>query len=124
MGLPGEELGPLVSQFFVRDINFGTQTIVQKQRPYKKDKNYLTKYDRLAARAKLPATAMTVKLYPRANEKHRRLLRRQANIRYISTMRDLARFVNKDALHQAYFNAALHSSVRRREMDTGQPLWR
>ncbi len=27
--------------------------------------------------------------------------------RYISTPRDLARFVNKDALHQAYFNAAL-----------------
>lgn len=31
----------------------------------------------------------------------------EADDRYISTPRDIARFVNKDALHQAYFNAAL-----------------
>ncbi|MEO8604251.1 MAG: hypothetical protein ABI629_16870 [bacterium] len=31
----------------------------------------------------------------------------EAKERYISTPRDLARFVNKDALHQAYFNATL-----------------
>ena len=43
--------------------------------------------------------------YRKSNEKSEANF--EANDRYISTPRDLARFVNKDALHQAYFNAAL-----------------
>lgn len=41
--------------------------------------------------------------------------------RYISTMRDLARFVNRDALHQAYFNAALFLDGAGARLDAGNP---
>lgn len=41
--------------------------------------------------------------------------------RLISTMRDLARFVNRDALHQAYFNAALFLLNIDAPVDGGNP---
>ncbi len=44
MGLPGEEIGPLVSQFFVRDIQFGVQKIDQRLQPYKSEADYLTDF--------------------------------------------------------------------------------
>lgn len=104
MGLPGEELGPLVSQFFVRPVAFGTQTIDQRQRPYRRGKNFLTRFDDWLA-TQNNGRDDDEQWYPMSNEHS------GANFddkpRYISTMRDLARFVNKDALHQAYFNAAL-----------------
>ena len=106
LGLPGEEIGPLVSQFFVRDINFGTQTIDQKQRPYKKEKNYLTKFDSWL-NAQRSGNGDDGADYRKSNELSDTNFEPEANNRYISTPRDLARFVNKDALHQAYFNAAL-----------------
>jgi hypothetical protein len=106
LGLPGEEFGPLVSQFFVRDINYGTQSISQKQRPYTSNKNYLTSFDSWL-QAQNSGNGDDGKPYPQANEKYAAYYEDKSNIRYISTMRDLARFVNKDALHQAYFNAAL-----------------
>lgn len=59
LGLPREEVGPLISQFFIRDINFGTQTIDQKERPYKTGKNYLTEFGSWLHAQKLE-TAMTV----------------------------------------------------------------
>lgn len=111
LGLPGEEVGPLVSQFFIRNCNYGTQTIDQMQRPYKKDRDYLTAFgDWLAAQNGGRDQTSTPRDpngqdYSHANEDS------AANFedkpRYISTMRDLARFVNKDALHQAYFNGAI-----------------
>ena len=36
IGLPGEGFGPLISQFFIRDVGYGTQTIDQRQDPYKR----------------------------------------------------------------------------------------
>lgn len=104
LGLPGEELGPLLSQFFVRDIQFGTQTIDQRQDPYKKDLNFLTTFDDwlLAQNTGRDRDGLA---YNRANEHSKANF--EPKKRYISTMRDMARFVNKDALHQAYFNAAL-----------------
>lgn len=104
MGLPGEEVGPMVSQFFLRTVGFGTQTIDQRQRPYKKGVNYLWDYDSwlLAQNTGRDAAGQA---YPQANEDVE--ARYEKKPRHISTMRDLARFVNKDALHQAYFNATL-----------------
>lgn len=104
MGLPGEEFGPLVSQFFLRDVGFGTQTIDQRQRPYRKGVNYLWDYDSwlLAQNSGRDAAGQA---YPQANEDVED--RYDAKKRHITTLRDLARFVNKDALHQAYFNATL-----------------
>lgn len=103
-GLPGEEVGPLLSQFFVRDIQFGTQKIDQKQRPYKKDRNFLTDFNDWL-RAQDTGFDADFQAYPKANEKDATFF--EPVERHISTMRDLARFVNKDALHQAYFNATL-----------------
>lgn len=104
IGLPGEEIGPLLSQFFVRSIQFGTQRIDQKQRPYKKDMNFLTAFPDWL-RAQNSGFDGHFQAYPNSNEKSSDNF--ETEERYISTMRDLARFVNKDALHQAYFNAAL-----------------
>ena len=104
LGLPGEEFGPLLSQFFVRPIAFGTQTIDTTQRPYKCGKDYLTEFaDWLHAQRS--GRDRNGQAYPNANEDGAANFEDEP--RYISTMRDLARFVNKDALHQAYFNAAL-----------------
>ncbi len=111
LGLPGEELGPMVSQFFVRDAHYGTQTINQMQRPYIKGQNYLTDFDSwLAAQntgrdGNITARDPYGQDYSHANENSDSNFEKKP--RYISTPRDLARFVNKDALHQAYFNAAI-----------------
>ncbi len=111
-GLHDEEHGPLISQFFLRPIAFGVQEIDPRQVPYIAKLDFLTshqdwllaqntgkdKYGRdygtcnnFSDQQNRGAT-----YYPAANPK-----------RFISTMRDIARFVNRDALHQAYFNAAL-----------------
>lgn len=104
LGFYGDEVGPLVSQFFLRPATFGTQQIDQRQRPYKAGKDYLTEFPDwlLAQNSGCDAAGQS---YPKSNEDGPN--RYETCERYISTMRDLARFVNKDALHQAYFNAAL-----------------
>ncbi|QEG26571.1 PAP2 superfamily protein [Gemmata obscuriglobus] len=104
LGLPGEELGPLVSQFFIRDVHYGTQRIDQKQLPYKKGRDYLTEFPDWL-RAQSSGRDGKGQAYPQSNEDSANNF--ETNRRYVSTPRDLARFVNKDALHQAYFNAAL-----------------
>lgn len=104
LGLPGEEIGPLVSQFFLRDIHFGTQIIDQRERPYKKERNYLTEFAKWLD-AQNSGRDQAGQDYSHANEDSADNF--ETKTRYISTPRDLARFVNKDALHQAYFNAAL-----------------
>lgn len=104
LGLPGEDVGPLVSQFFFRSINFGTQTIDQRQTPYRKGVNYLTQFNEWLL-AQNSGNGTDGRFYNRANERFD--IYYEPRTRYISTMRDLARFVHKDALHQAYFNAAL-----------------
>lgn len=104
LGLPGEEIGPMVSQFFIRPAAFGTQTIDARQRPYAAGVDYLTDFPSWLHAQNSGADAAG-QAYPSANEANGAYY--DPDDRYISTMRDLARFVNKDALHQAYFNAAL-----------------
>lgn len=104
LGLPGEEVGPMLSQFFVRPIGFGTQTIDARQRPYRSGVNYLSDFDAWLSAQNSGKDALG-QSYSQANEDNAEFY--DPAPRYISTMRDLARFVNKDALHQAYFNAAL-----------------
>jgi len=104
VGLPGEDIGPLLSQFFVRDAVFGTQSIDQRQHPYAKGKDYLTSYEDWIC-AQNTGQDGNGQDYRMSNEFSDEFFEKEC--RYISTMRDLARFVNKDALHQAYFNAAL-----------------
>lgn len=104
LGLPGEEIGPMLSQFFVRPIAYGTQSIDQKIRPYKAGHSYLTDFDSWLY-AQQTGKDDNGQAYSKANEFSKDFF--EGDSRYISTMRDLARFVNKDALHQAYFNATL-----------------
>lgn len=105
LGLPDEEVGPLISQFFLRSINFGAQTIDQTQLPYRSGRNYLTQFDDWLVAQDSGNSKDDGRYYNRANEHNGSYY--ESSPRYISTMRDMARFVHKDALHQAYFNAAL-----------------
>lgn len=104
VGLPDEEHGPLISQFFIRDANYGTQAIDQMQLPYAKEKDYLTTFASWL-HAQRTGQGDDGNAYPRANEAKPEYY--ENDRRYISTLRDIARFVNKDALHQAYFTATL-----------------
>lgn len=130
-GLKDEEFGPLVSQFFLREVPYGTQTISVQQVPYRREQDFLTTYeDWLLAQntgkdkfgrdygtcnhfgdQQNPARRDAGALYYPDDYDHR----------YISTMRDLARFVNRDALHQAYFNAALFLDAIDAPVDDGNP---
>ncbi|MFY9290699.1 MAG: vanadium-dependent haloperoxidase [Methylorubrum rhodinum] len=118
LGLPGEDVGPMVSQFFIRPVHFGTQTIDQMQRPYKAKQNYLTTFkDWLKAQDS--GRDEHGQDYSGSNENSKDNFEDEK--RYISTMRDLARFVNKDALHQAYFNAALLMLSGKLDWTQGNP---
>jgi hypothetical protein len=129
-GLHDEEFGPLVSQFFLRDIGYGVQTIDQKLVPYIAGHDFLTthgdwllaqntgkdKYGRDYGNCNNYSDQIKhgVNYYP-CDSKGKPIKR------YISTMRDLARFVNRDALHQAYFNAALFLDGIGAPLDEGNP---
>lgn len=104
LGLPGELEGPMLSQFFMRPAVYGTQEIDQTQTPYRTGQDYLTTFPAWL-HAQNTGQDADGGDYGASNEAGAQNF--EAEPRYISTMRDLARFVNKDALHQAYFNAAL-----------------
>jgi hypothetical protein len=123
-GLQDEEFGPIVSQFFIRDIPYGVQTIDQKQTPYIMGKDFLTNHDDWL-RAQNTGKDKFGRDYGNCNnyedQVKRSALYYPDTKRYISTMRDLARFVNRDALHQAYFNAALFLDSISAPLDAGNP---
>jgi len=129
-GLPGEDKGPLVSQFFLHDIAYGAQFIVQKVRPYASGKDFLTNHGDWL-RAQNTGLDEWGNGYSGDNDftKEEKLEEHddKGNVvppRRISTMRDIARFVNKDALHQAYFNAALLCLSWGVPFDQGNPYLR
>ena len=109
---PGEDVGPLVSQFWLRDIPYGTQTISQRQLRYPGRKRIGENgrpYDYLYGWSKwLYAQDTGRDEQGRTYEQANRDERGANDYGYVSTMRDLASFVHRDALHQAYFNAALY----------------
>jgi hypothetical protein len=133
-GLADEEHGPLVSQFFLHDIPYGTQTINSRQVPYAAKRDFLTTHNSWLRAQSIGKDAFgrgygngnnygddqdsdrDSAVYYRADKDATPLVPR-----YISTMRDLARFVNRDALHQAYFNAALFLDAVGASLDDGNP---
>lgn len=119
-GLTDEQYGPLVSQFFLRDVQYGTQTIKQSQRPYAANRNFLTSYEDWF-RAQETGYDKYGRGYSTCNFFADDATYYAPADRHIATMRDLARFVNRDALHQAYFNAALFLDATRAEVDEGNP---
>ena len=132
-GLHDEEFGPLVSQFFIRPIGYGVQTIDPRQVPYIAKRDFLTthgdwllaqntgkdKYGRDYGSCNNYSDQLHrgANYYPTTNG----LADGPVVVRYISTMRDIARFVNRDALHQAYFNAALFLLSVDAPLDEGNP---
>lgn len=133
-GLAGEEYGPLVSQFFLQEIPYGTQAIDSRQVPYVAGKDFQTTHQDWLRTQNLGKDAFgrgygngnnygddkapdrTAAVYYRSEKEGVELKKR-----YISTMRDLARFVNRDALHQAYFNTALFLDAVNAPLDDGNP---
>lgn len=125
-GLQDENHGPLISQFFLQPIGYGTQSISQKQVPYIAKRDFLTTHgDWLLAQN--TGKDKYGRDYGNCNNYSDQLHRGASYYpagngqRYISTIRDIARFVNRDALHQAYFNAALFLLGIDAPLDEGNP---
>jgi hypothetical protein len=112
-GLRDEQFGPYVSQFFIQPVGYGVQTIDQREVPYVAKRDFLTthgdwllaqntgkdKYGRDYANCNHYADQLHrgAAYYPTSNGQPNGPVPRRA----IATLRDLARFVNRDALHQA-----------------------
>ena len=45
LGLAGDHIGPMISQFFLRPVQYGAQSIDARINPYAPDVNYLTDFD-------------------------------------------------------------------------------
>lgn len=125
-GLSGEQHGPLISQFFLRNIGYGTQTIDTRQIPYLAKRDFLTTHgDWLLAqntgKDQYGRDYGTCNNFADQNHRGAQYYPQDLKPRYISTMRDLARFVNRDALHQAYFNAALFLLSIGAPLNAGNP---
>lgn len=119
-GLKDEEHGPLVSQFLLHDINYGAQLIQQTQVPYVTGGNYLENFSDWFT-AQETGKDSDGNAYGDCNNYSNQRNYYGAARRHIATMRDLARFVNRDALHQAYFNAALLLNNWGAPLDSGNP---
>lgn len=106
----GELKGPYLSQFLLHDVPFGSQIIDARQRTTPVGSDYMTKFeDWLAVQRGVDTTTRDV-LEP-ADKR-----------RYIRSLRDMARYVHVDQLHQAYFNAALVLlSSSNAQLDDGIP---
>lgn len=90
--LGGDLKGPYLSQFMLRDVPFGAQTIVQTMKTVVPGVDYMTDY----------ATWLAVQ-----RGKAQGPDQFDATPRYIRNGRDLSQWVHVDALYQAYFNACL-----------------
>lgn len=93
--LPGELFGPYLSQFFLRNIPYGAQTIDPRIRsPLQTNaNNFMTSFSPwLSVQNGCTPSSMT---------------QFDSIPRYIRTARDLAEYVRNDAIYQAYLNAAL-----------------
>ncbi|MFT7532825.1 MAG: hypothetical protein ACI9FD_003860 [Gammaproteobacteria bacterium] len=125
-GLKGEEVGPWISQFFLQEgIPYGVQSINPMQFPYSFGEDYLTNYEDWLC-LQNSGTDRFGRDYGGCNF-YDDQVQSGANYyytgekRFISTFRDMARFVNRDALHQSYFNAALLLDAVGAPVDSGNP---
>ncbi len=101
----GDLRGPHVSQFLVRDIQYGTLLISQRQDTVAESRDYLVDFnDWLGVQRGQQRPAA-----PRGRR------------RYVQTPRDLAHYVHFDALYEAYLNAALILLNLGAPVDAGNP---
>jgi hypothetical protein len=103
-------VGPYVSQFLLKDFNYGTITVSQKQHTAKPGVDYVTAYEQWLniQRGCDPGVSRDDQL---ERDGQGRLVRR-----YVRNARDLATYVHFDALYEAYLNACLVL------LDVGAPL--
>lgn len=110
----GNEVGPLLSQFLLRDIPYGSLTINQRQLTVVGESvvgagnaDYVTKYPEWLAiqngKTNSPSDMF------------------DGTRRYIRNMRDLGQYVHVDALYEAYLNACLILLGMRTPVDNGNP---
>lgn len=93
VGLPGDTVGPLVSQFLYQDVPCGPFSLQQRYKVPVAGNVHMTNYDQwLAIQRGAPATTTTAF---------------DASPRYMRTAHDLAEWVHKDFTFQAFQNAAL-----------------
>ena len=90
---PGDLAGPYISQLLLRDIPYGTLQVSQRQRTFVPNVNFVTSFTEWLAiqNGADPSSAST---YDNTR-------------RHIRNLRDLAAYVQVDAVYQAYLNAAL-----------------
>ncbi|MFL5357421.1 vanadium-dependent haloperoxidase [Archangium sp.] len=109
----GDITGPYVSQFLLHDIPFGSLTISAQQRTAKPGVDYMTTFD--------PWLEVQRGVNPPLSDDDTLEAAAQGK-RLIRNLRDLARYVHVDQLHQAYFNAALLLlSAKNLQLDDGNP---
>ena len=93
--LPGDTIGPYLSQFFLRPVPYGAQTIDPriKSPAQTKSNNFMTDFSEwLSIQNGCTPSRMT---------------QFDPTPRYVRSGRDLAEYVRNDAIYQAYLNAAL-----------------
>ncbi|WP_137178082.1 hypothetical protein [Roseomonas sp. AR75] len=122
-GLPDERQGPLVSQFLLQDVPFGSHTLRQLQRPYAPRRDYLQCIeDWLRAqdlgRDRHGRDATEANAFDDDPSAH------EATPRRIGTMRDLARLVHRGTPQQPCINAALLLLDWKAPADPGNPYRR
>ena len=92
----GDRIGPYISQFLYKDIPWGSQSLPQIQRIASKDKDYLKDYPSWLA-------AQNGHNYDPTGS----FDGTSTDLRHLTTPRDVAYYVHKDALYQAYLGACL-----------------
>jgi hypothetical protein len=104
---PGDNVGPYISQFLLRDIPYGSLTINQQQRTAVGGVDYLRdQASWLAAQNGAPINSSA---------------QHDMTPRYIRNLRDLAEYVHVDALYEAYLNACLILLHANAPLNPGNP---
>jgi membrane-associated phospholipid phosphatase len=103
---PGDLAGPFVSQFLLRDLRYGSLTVSQRQATVLPGVDYLTDFPAwLAAQNGGGGGPDALDPVPR----------------HVRSLRDLGRYVQVDALYQAYLNACLILLGMGAPLDPGLP---
>jgi len=103
----GDLAGPFVSQFLLRDVRLGSLTVSQRQQTVLPGADYMTDFASWLAVQNGGPGAGPDALDPTP--------------RWIRSLRDLGRYVQVDALHQAYLNACLILLELGAPLDPGLP---
>lgn len=108
---PGDLNGPWLSQFLIKDFHFGANPFSQKMTTVLPGTDQMTSYgDWLAIQNGFDPDLNSV-------------IQFDPTPRYIRNMRDIARWVQVDALYQAYLQACLILLEQGTQIDPGLPLY-